>query len=169
MPPSPRVPALVERELVLTPRRDGFDARVRSRVTRGWRIFAGAAAAGWLVMLVFGLRTLRAAETPPLGVAFMAFWVVNLAIGGPLALYWLLSGRGGREALHVAGRWVVLRRARGLGEPARALDRSRIVNVRVAADPPHVAFDHGTETLRVGEGLSAPDLERLAETLRGAG
>jgi hypothetical protein len=101
-----------------------------------------------------------------MGVAFMAFWIANFAMSGPVALYWILSSRGGREVIELAGRALVLRRSAGLREPQRSLDVARVVNLRAGDHPPHVALDHGTETLRVGEGLSPADLERLLAALR---
>lgn len=139
---------------------------MRAPVARGWRVFAAVAAAVWLALLLFAWRTLRDPGTPPLGVAFMAFWIANFALSGPIALWWILSSRGGREVIDVAGRALVVRRAVGMREPERSLDLSRVVNLRAGEDPPHVAFDHGSETLRVGEGLSPGDVQRLLEALR---
>jgi hypothetical protein len=135
-------------------------------VARGWRDFAAVAAVVWAAMLLLAWRTLRDPETPPMGVAFMAFWIANFAMSGPVALYWILSSRGGREVVELAGRALVLRRSTGLREPLRSLDVARVVNLRVGDHPPHVALDHGTETLRLGEGLSPADLERLLAALR---
>ncbi len=159
-------PPAVERELLLTHHARGFRAVVRTRVGRGWRVFAAVAAVVWAVMLFLAWRTLRDPETPPAGVAFMAFWIANFAVSGPVALYWILSSRGGRELIELAGRELVVRRAAGLREPSRSLDASRVVNLRRGDGPTHVAFDHGSETLRLGEGLSPADAERLLDALR---
>jgi hypothetical protein len=157
---------LADRELLLTLRSDGFHAVARTRVARGWLVFAACAGVVWGGLLVAAWRTLRAPDTPPMGVAFMAFWIANFALSGPIAIYWILSSRGGREVIDVAGHALVLRRSTGLREPQRSLDARRLVNVRTANSPRHVAFDHGSETFRVGEGLSARDAERLAAALR---
>jgi hypothetical protein len=164
-PTTPTPPRAVDRELLLTPLPHGFRAVVRTRVDRGLRVFAAGAGVVWAGMLFVGWRTLRDPGTPPLGVAFMAFWIANLAMSGPVAICWILTSRGGREVIELTGRALAVRRSAGLREPQRSFDLARVVNVRRGEGPPHVAFDHGTETLRIGEGLSPADLERLEAAL----
>jgi hypothetical protein len=160
-------PLAVDRELLLTPRAGGFRAVVRTRVGRGLRLFAAVLAVVWAGLLGVAWRTLRDPATPPFGSAIVALWVVSFAAAGPVALHWIL--RGGREVIEVAGRELVVRRGTGLREPQRRLDLARVVDLRLVDEPPHVAFDHGSETLRVGEGLSRRDLERLLEALQARG
>jgi hypothetical protein len=64
---------------------------------RAWRVFAAIAGVIWAALLLLAWRTLRDPATPPMGVAFMSFWMVSFAVSGPLAIYWLLASQARRE------------------------------------------------------------------------
>jgi hypothetical protein len=137
----------------------------------------------WLVGWAFGevtaIRGLGDAHVNDNG--FLAFWLLGWSVGGAFALFALLWNLAGREILRFGSGVFAYRRAIGALGYTKRYELSQVRDLRAVPAPAwgsrngantwgltggQIAFDYGSSTVNVGNGVDEAEAKDLVEQVK---